>query len=193
MVVEDQLPLLDELKELRIGYTDEVCVTIPLSNSVDDEGDGEIERMQKALAGFQEVVVPALGKPSGLDPFVNQTPRVAGAYAHVKLLLLLPLLLVRLLLVGVILVVGYVATKVALAGWEGSSHAWSGHVVLPKWRRKLMGVTRLCGRGLLWCFGYVPIAKTRQKSVRNSITCITISLNGHYKVILQLSNQINLV
>lgn len=163
MVVEDQVPLLGELKELKIGYTDEVCVAIPLSSSLVkefslDEGDGEIERMQKAVAGFQEVVIPALGKPSGIDPFVNQTPRVAGAYAHVKLLLLLPLLLVRLLLVGVILVVGYVATKAALAGWEGNSHTWSGHVVLPKWRRKLMGVTRLCGRGLLWCFGCVPIS-----------------------------------
>lgn len=147
---------------------DDVCVTIPIPSHLvkkfspefsrgdaTDGGpvDGDVARMQRALA-LVEADVPSLGKASAIDPFVNETPRVHGAYESVKTALLLPVLVLRLLLVGLILAVGYLATKVALAGWESESES-AGHVVLPRWRRKLMGVTRLCGRGLLYCFGCV--------------------------------------
>jgi lysophosphatidylcholine acyltransferase/lyso-PAF acetyltransferase len=171
---EDRLPLL-EFRELELAginkqsrvmgdmnFPDEVCVTIPIPehlvkkfSSLDRPVvDGDLVRMQKALAVFQKDDVPWMGKASGIDPFINQTPRVTGAYEYAKTVLLLPLLVMRLLLVAVILAVGYVATKLALAGWESTTSS-TGHISLPRWRRKLMGVTRLCGRGLLYCFGYV--------------------------------------
>uniref|UniRef100_A0A7I4ADL1 Phospholipid/glycerol acyltransferase domain-containing protein n=2 Tax=Physcomitrium patens TaxID=3218 RepID=A0A7I4ADL1_PHYPA len=139
---------------------DEVCVTIPISDeleenlsrkekdadSFEENADGDLERMQKALELFSDV--PSFGKLPTIDPFLNKTPAVRGMYENLKTVLLLPLMVVRLLVILMILVVGFIATKIALAGWE------NGQSVLPRWRRKLMSVTRLCGRGILFCYGF---------------------------------------
>lgn len=140
----------------------DVCVTIPIPEQLAPNlvaADGELLRMQQSLSLFENLLpTSSLGKPSRLDPFVNQTARVHGAYELAKTVLLLPVLVIRLLLVGVLLAVGYLATRLALAGWERSRRvraaASLGHVVLPQWRRRLMGVTRVCARGLLYCFGF---------------------------------------
>lgn len=135
----------------------EVCVTIEDFSWKEETGedggedcdgkdvDGDPAQMQKAVDLFSNV--PAFGKLPSIDPFLNRTPSISGLYAIVKCVLLLPVLVLRLLLVGVILVVGFVATKLALAGWD------NGQEVLPRWRRRLMFTTRLCGRGVLFCFG----------------------------------------
>lgn len=141
--------------------SDEVRVAVPISDHLVENGslkdndsglgeesmDGDLKQMQKALDLFSDV--PSFGKLSTIDPFVNRTPATKGLYESLKTLLLLPVLVARLLVIGVILVVGFVATKLALAGWDKSES------VLPIWRRKLMFVTRLCGRGILFCFGWV--------------------------------------
>lgn len=155
---EDLLPLLSEDADFQLGgvKSELTGITIVISdkrreNFHDDGGelvvDGDLAQMQKSMALFANV--PSFGNPTSIDPFVNKTPRVSGAYENAKTVLLLPLLILRLLVVGAILVVGFFATKIALAGWE------KGQVVLPRWRRQLMGVTRLCGRGILYCFGWV--------------------------------------
>lgn len=134
---------------------DDVCMTISISDAV---VDGDRGRMQKAMELFS--IVPSFGKQTSIDPFLNMTPRVSGLYENAKTILLLPLLILRLAVVALILVVGFFATKFALAGWKKSQ------VVLPKWRRKLMGVTRLCGRGILYCFGWV-ISGNNQNENKN--------------------------
>ncbi|KAG5021979.1 hypothetical protein JHK82_017856 [Glycine max] len=65
--------------------------------------------------------------PSTLDPFRNRTPAIEGLYEWAKTALCLPLAALRLALFGLCLAVGYVATKVALAGWKDKENP------MPKW------------------------------------------------------------
>ena len=86
--------------------------------------------------------------PSTLDPFRNRTPAIEGLYEWAKTALCLPLAALRLALFGLCLAVGYVATKVALAGWKDKENP------MPKWRCRVMWITRLCARCILFSFGY---------------------------------------
>ncbi|KAK3006503.1 hypothetical protein RJ639_017592 [Escallonia herrerae] len=86
-------------------------------------------------------------EPSTVDPFRNHTARIEGVYEWVKIVMCLPLALVRLLLFGSCLLVGYVATKFALHGWKDR------HNPMPRWRCRLMWVTRICTRCILFSFG----------------------------------------
>lgn len=82
-----------------------------------------------------------------VDPFRNDTPRIEGVYEWVKILVCLPIALVRLVLFGLCLAVGYVATKIALYAWKDKENP------MPKWRCRLMWVTRICTRCILFSFG----------------------------------------
>lgn len=92
---------------------------------------------------------PPVQNPTTVDPFRNDTPRVYGLYEAVKIVICLPLALARLVLFGVSLAVGYLATKVALAGWRDR------HNPMPRWRCRIMWVTRFCSRCILFSFGSV--------------------------------------
>ncbi|KAI3681679.1 hypothetical protein L6452_36482 [Arctium lappa] len=83
-----------------------------------------------------------------VDPFRNQTPKIEGVYEWVKMLVILPIALVRLVLFGLCLLIGYVATKFALHGWKDKQNP------MPKWRCRVMWITRFTGRGILFSFGY---------------------------------------
>lgn len=82
-----------------------------------------------------------------VDPFRNETPFISGIYEVIKIVLCLPIALARLGLFGASLVVGYLATKTALAGWRDKQNP------MPKWRCRLMWVTRVCARFILFSFG----------------------------------------
>lgn len=84
---------------------------------------------------------------TAVDPFRNHTLRIEGVYEWVKIVICLPIALVRLVLFGLCLSVGYVATKTALYGWKDKENP------MPKWRCRLMWVTRLVTRGILFSFG----------------------------------------
>lgn len=84
-----------------------------------------------------------------VDPFRNNTPRVEGVYEWLKIVVCLPITLVRLVLFGLSLMVGYVATRIALLGWKERGSP------MPKWRSRLMCVTRLSARTILFSFGYL--------------------------------------
>lgn len=86
-------------------------------------------------------------EPSTVDPFRNHTPKAEGVYEWVKIIVCVPIALVRLVLFGLCLCVGYVATKSALNGWKDK------HNPMPKWRCRVMWITRLCTRGILFAFG----------------------------------------
>ncbi|KAF4396760.1 hypothetical protein F8388_004728 [Cannabis sativa] len=53
-----------------------------------------------------------------VNPFRNYTKEIDGVYEWLKILILFPVMIVRLILFGVCLAVGYLATKLALAGWK---------------------------------------------------------------------------
>ncbi|CAN0824587.1 Lysophospholipid acyltransferase LPEAT2 [Linum grandiflorum] len=74
--------------------------------------------------------------PSTVDPFRNGTPRIDGIYEVLKLLLLLPIILIRLLLFGLCLAVGFLATKLAIHGWKDKENP------MPRWRSRYQWIRR---------------------------------------------------
>lgn len=83
------------------------------------------------------------------DPFRNQTLTIGGLYEWLKIVICLPIALARLLLFGVSLLIGFVATKLALWGWKDRQNP------MPKWRCRIMWITRVCTRCILFAFGWV--------------------------------------
>ncbi|KAJ6940285.1 lysophospholipid acyltransferase LPEAT2-like isoform X7 [Populus alba x Populus x berolinensis] len=120
--------------------------------------------------GSDGLSVPA---PSTLDPFKNDTPYIEGLYELIKIVICLPIAIARLVLFGVCLAIGYVATKIALKGWKDM------HNPMPKWRSRLMGVTRGCARCILFSFGYHWI-KRKGKLAPREIAPIVVSNHVSY-------------
>ncbi|KAJ6334948.1 hypothetical protein OIU78_011730 [Salix suchowensis] len=120
--------------------------------------------------GSDGLSVPA---PSTLDPFKNDTPYIEGLYELIKIVICLPIAIVRLVLFGVCLAIGYVATKIALGGWKDM------HNPMPKWRSRLMWVTRGCARCILFSFGYHWI-KRKGKLAPREIAPIVVSNHVSY-------------
>lgn len=84
---------------------------------------------------------------SPVDPFRNHTPHIAGLYEWCKTVFCLPIAAARLVLLGIAIAVGYVTTVVALYGWKDKERPMS------RWRSRVMCVTRLCARFILFSFG----------------------------------------
>ncbi|CAN6836431.1 unnamed protein product [Brassica oleracea] len=111
---------------------------------------------------------PVLCPPTTVDPFRNDTPGVSGLYEAIKIVICLPIALLRLVIFGASLAVGYVATKLALAGWKDK------HNPMPRWRCRIMWVTRICTRCILFSFGYHWIRR-KGKPARREIAPIVVS------------------
>ncbi|THG15027.1 hypothetical protein TEA_013933 [Camellia sinensis var. sinensis] len=109
--------------------------------------------------GARPVEVPAT---STIDPFRNHTQRIEGVYEWLKILICVPIAIVRLVLFGLSLLVGFVATKFALQGWKDKQNP------MPKWRCRLMWVTRICGRCILFSFGYHWIKRKGKPAPRET-------------------------
>ncbi|VVB03482.1 unnamed protein product [Arabis nemorensis] len=160
--------------------------------SIDDDGDddsGLVEKPQdhpRVSRGFEfdhrnqtnpfgflsETEPPVLG-PTTVDPFRNDTPGVSGLYEAIKIVICLPIALVRLILFGASLAVGYLATKLALAGWKDK------HNPMPQWRCRIMWITRICTRCILFSFGYQWIRR-KGKPARREIAPIVVSNHVSY-------------
>ncbi|KAL7158593.1 hypothetical protein ABFS83_02G154600 [Erythranthe nasuta] len=110
---------------------------------------------------------------STIDPFRNHTPAVEGLYEWLKILICLPVAAVRLVLFGLCLLVGYVATRLASYGWKDRQNP------MPKWRCRLMWVTRICSRAILFSFGYHWI-KRKGKPARREVAPIVVSNHVSY-------------
>lgn len=82
-----------------------------------------------------------------IDPYRNHTPNIEGFYEWLKILLCLPLAPLRLVLFGLCLMLGYLTTRLALYGWKDRQNP------MPRWRCRLMRVTRFSGRAILFSFG----------------------------------------
>lgn len=92
-----------------------------------------------------------LPPPCPIDPFRNRTESITGVYEWIKIIVCLPLALLRLALFGVAIVVGFLATKLALQGWKDKNNP------IPRWRSRIMWITRICARCILFSFGYAII------------------------------------
>ncbi|KFK37356.1 hypothetical protein AALP_AA4G246100 [Arabis alpina] len=121
---------------------------------------------------LSETEPPILG-PTTVDPFRNNTPGVYGLYEAIKIVICLPIALVRLVLFGASLAIGYLATKLALAGWKDK------HNPMPQWRCRIMWITRICTRCILFSFGYQWIRR-KGKPARREIAPIVVSNHVSY-------------
>ncbi|GMI99052.1 LYSOPHOSPHATIDYLETHANOLAMINE ACYLTRANSFERASE2 [Hibiscus trionum] len=120
--------------------------------------------------GSGEYSVPA---PTTVDPFRNGTPFISGLYEVIKIILCLPIALARLVLFGACLAVGYVATRIALEGWKDKQNP------MPKWRSRIMWITRFCARFILFSFGYQWIRRKGKPAPRD-IAPIVVSNHVSY-------------
>ncbi|KAF7836171.1 lysophospholipid acyltransferase LPEAT2-like [Senna tora] len=59
-----------------------------------------------------------LSSPTTVNPFLNDTPNIDGLYEWLKIVVCLPIALVRLVIFGLYMLIGYVATKLDLQGWK---------------------------------------------------------------------------
>ncbi|XP_077239446.1 calcineurin B subunit-like protein [Tasmannia lanceolata] len=115
----------------------------------------------------------SLPRPSPIDPFRNDTPYVEGVYELLKILVCVPIAVLRLVIFGLSLLVGFVATKFALLGWKDRTNP------MPKWRCRIMWVTRICTRCILFCFGYHWIKRVGRPASRE-IAPIIVSNHVSY-------------
>ncbi|MED6183079.1 Lysophospholipid acyltransferase lpeat2 [Stylosanthes scabra] len=116
---------------------------------------------------------PSVPPPSTVDPFWNGTQNVEGLYECVKIVACLPLALLRVVVFGVCLMIGYLATKLALLGWKEKENP------MPGWRSRVMWITRICARFILFSFGYQWI-KRRGKPAPREIAPIIVSNHVSY-------------
>ncbi|KAF7822296.1 uncharacterized protein G2W53_027751 [Senna tora] len=59
-----------------------------------------------------------VSSPTTVNPFLNDTPNVDGLYEWLKIVVCLPISLVCLVIFGLSMLIGYVATKLALEEWK---------------------------------------------------------------------------
>ncbi|XP_042054823.1 lysophospholipid acyltransferase LPEAT2-like isoform X1 [Salvia splendens] len=133
-------------------------------------GDENRRNPYAFIGAHDEFEVPG---SSTIDPFRNHTPSVQGLYECLKILICLPIALLRLVLFGLSLTVGYLITRLALCGWKDRQNP------MPKWRCRLMWVTRFCGRAILFSFGYHWI-KRKGKPAPREIAPIVVSNHVSY-------------
>ncbi|GAB2244960.1 hypothetical protein Droror1_Dr00000453 [Drosera rotundifolia] len=129
-------------------------------NSHLSESSAQIECDPENPFGFPELGRLSIPESSTIDPFRNHTPVIEGVYEWVKIVVCLPLVVLRLVLFGVSLFVGYLATLVAINGWKERERP------MDRWRCGVMWVTRVCARGVLFSWGYHWIKRRGQPAPR---------------------------
>ncbi|KAI3886019.1 hypothetical protein MKX03_003600 [Papaver bracteatum] len=121
--------------------------------------------------GVERLVVP---KETTIDPFRNNTPEIGcSLYEWIKMIIVIPIALLRLVGFGICLAIGFVFTKFALFGWKDKKNP------MPRWRCRVLAVTRLCSRGILFCFGYHWIRRKGKPAPRD-IAPIVVSNHVSY-------------
>ncbi|XP_042506424.1 lysophospholipid acyltransferase LPEAT2-like isoform X2 [Macadamia integrifolia] len=113
---------------------------------------------------FDEIGAGSFSIPpqSTIDPFRNNTPNIEGLYEWLKILVCIPIVILRLILFGLCIAVGYVATKCALQGWKDKQNP------MPRWRCRIMWITRMCSRCILFSFGYHWIKRIGRPAPRET-------------------------
>ncbi|KAH7433311.1 hypothetical protein KP509_07G063300 [Ceratopteris richardii] len=113
-------------------------------------------------------VQPPLGPPPTIDPFRNHTEVMDSVYEWIKAIVCFPLVIVRLLLIIIITGGGILIAKLLLLGWDEKV------VPMPKWRRKIVYITRILARLVLFCCGYHWIRRVG-KPVKREVAPVVVS------------------
>ncbi|PHT39880.1 Lysophospholipid acyltransferase LPEAT2 [Capsicum baccatum] len=141
-----------------------------LSTGGDTTNVSEVDDNPYAFIGANRFDMPG---STTVDPFRNNTPKIQGLYEWLKIVVCLPIALLRLVLFGLSLMVGYVATRIALQGWKDRNNP------MPKWRSRLMYLTRFSSRTILFSFGYQWIRR-KGKPAPRAIAPIVVSNHVSY-------------
>ncbi|KAH7447301.1 hypothetical protein KP509_01G100800 [Ceratopteris richardii] len=91
---------------------------------------------------------PTLGPMPMIDPFQNHTEAIGSLYEWLKVIVCFPLVIARLLLIILITGGGILIAKILLLGWDMNI------TPMPKWRRRIVYITRILARLVLFCCGY---------------------------------------
>lgn len=121
--------------------------------------------------GFLGASAFSFPPPSPVNPFRNHTPSMS-VYGWCKAVVCLPIALARLLLFGLALLIGFLATKLALLGWKDTKSP------MPRWRCRIMWVTRISSRIILFSFGYHwinRIGRPASREVAPIVVCNHVS------------------
>ncbi|XP_042468818.1 lysophospholipid acyltransferase LPEAT2-like [Zingiber officinale] len=132
-------------------------VAIDVNGLLERGTDAALDESPYAFLGAPPLELPPM---SPIDPFRNQIPSISGMYEWCKTVLCLPIAAARLVLFGIAIAVGYVATLVALYGWNDKQNP------MPRWRCRAMWLTRLCARLILFSFGYQWIKRKGRPAPR---------------------------
>ncbi|XP_074565222.1 lysophospholipid acyltransferase LPEAT2 [Curcuma longa] len=132
-------------------------VAIDVNGLLERGTDAAPDENPYAFLGAPPLELPPM---SPIDPFRNQIPSISGMYEWCKTVLCLPIAAARLVLFGIAIAVGYVATLVALYGWKDKQSP------MPRWRCRAMWLTRLCARLILFSFGYQWIKRKGRPAPR---------------------------
>ncbi|XP_024028230.1 lysophospholipid acyltransferase LPEAT2 isoform X1 [Morus notabilis] len=143
---------------------------IDCSNNDDGDARSDSSRNPYAFLGSDWFDVP---RQSTANPFRNHTLMISGVYEWLKILVCLPIAALRLALFGICLAIGYLATKLALQGWKDKQNP------MPKWRCRIMWITRFCARCILFSFGYHWIRR-KGKPAPREIAPIVVSNHVSY-------------
>ncbi|GAA0164684.1 acyltransferase [Lithospermum erythrorhizon] len=108
-----------------------------------------------------------------VDPFRNNTLKIEGVYEWLKIVVCLPIVVLRLVLLLVSLVVGYFSTLFALYGWKDKDNP------MPRWRCRIMWITRFSARCVLFSFGYQWIRR-KGKPAPREVAPIVVSNHVSY-------------
>ncbi|KAL5225622.1 hypothetical protein ABZP36_012261 [Zizania latifolia] len=153
--------------------SDSITTTRVANGHARHQGDSQADDAASVCGGgdpfafLSEDRPPQLRGSSPSDPFLNGTPAWGGVYELLKLLLCAPVAAVRLVLFGLSIAVGYAATWVALRGWTDlRERTKEGASPMPAWRRRLMWITRISARCILFSFGYHWIRKKGRPAPR---------------------------
>ncbi|PIA49737.1 hypothetical protein AQUCO_01300469v1 [Aquilegia coerulea] len=111
--------------------------------------------------------------PTPLNPFRNQTPNIEGFYEWLKIIICIPIALCRLVVFGLSLALGYIVTKFALYGWKDKQSP------MPRWRCRVLWLTRMCTRCILFSFGYHWIRR-KGRPVKRETAPIVVSNHVSY-------------
>lgn len=162
LLPSDRLPSQSNGEQVILTIDDQLNSDRPFNNHFlnDNDGDAHLQIHNPfEFLGAGSFTVPA---PTTIDPFRNHTLRIEGIYEWLKIVICLPIALLRLLLFLLFMSVGFLATKVALYGWRDK------HNPMPKWRCRIMWITRISARFILFTFGYHWIKRKGRPTSRQN-------------------------
>eukprot|EP00897_Mesotaenium_endlicherianum_P002242 jgi/Mesen1/2045/ME000149S01037 len=141
-----------------------------MANVVDERGGnvasgGPAQSMHDFPLGEPPMLQPELP----FSPFYNNSRPGNPVLENIRLILMLPIFVLRAIFLLINLILGYITTKIALVGARNVLTK-----PFPAWRRAMLWPVRLCARNILFCCGYHYI-KVKGKAAERQVAPVIVS------------------